>query len=87
MVPPWGKGSSSRGRTHDRNVLSGGSGGCRSRGGGSRAWVGAAGRGRRRPPHSGLKVVSFALLHHGWAGEGEEMERMGGREVSEMILE
>ena len=31
MVPPWGRGSSSRGRTDGRNVLSDGSGGCRSR--------------------------------------------------------
>ena len=53
---------------------------------GSRARVGAAGRGRRRLPHSGLEAVSSARLHHGWAGEGEEMERMGGGEVSEMIL-
>ena len=37
MVPPWGRGSSNRGGTHGRNVLSGGSGGCMSRhdGGGS----------------------------------------------------
>ena len=29
--------------------------------------------------------MSSALLHHGWIGEGEEMERMGGRDVSEVI--
>ena len=85
MVPPWGRGSSSRGRTHGRNVLSGGigegrsrhddgddnSGGCRYSGRGSRVKVGATGRGRRRPPHSGPEAVSSARLHHGWAGEGE----------------
>ena len=93
MVPPWGRGSSSRGRTHGRNDLSGGSGGCRSRhrsdgsGGGSRNWVGAAGKGRRRLPHYGPEAVSSVRLHHGWAREGEEMERLGGREVLEMILE
>ena len=31
MVPPRGRGSRSRGRTHGRNVLSGDSGGCKSR--------------------------------------------------------
>ena len=31
MVPPWGRGSSSRGRTYGRNVLSGSSGGYMSR--------------------------------------------------------
>ena len=97
MVPHWGRGSNSRGRTHGRNALSGDSGGCRSRhggggggghdGGGSRAWVGARRRGRRRLPHSGPEAMSFAHLHHVWAGEGEEMERLGGREVLEMILE
>ena len=107
MVPPWGRGSNSKGITYGRNVLSDDSGGCKSRhgdggsgghsgggsggwrcsGGGSRAWVGAADRGRRRLPHSRPKTMSFARLHHGWAREGEEMERLGGREVSEMILE
>ena len=104
VVPAWGRDSSSRGRTHGRNVLSGdrrrhggsdsgggrssgGSGSWRYSGGGSRARVGSAGRGRRRLPHSGPEAVSSAHLHHGWTGEGEEMERMGGGEVSEMILE
>ena len=36
-------------------------------------------------PHSGPEAVSSALLHHGWVGEGEEMEKMGGGEVSEVI--
>ena len=101
MVPHWGRGSSSRGRTYGRNVLSGGSGGGRSRhggcgsgggrsrhgGSGSGARVGAAGRGRRRLPHFRPEAVSSACLHHGCAGEGEEMEMMGGGEVSELILE
>ena len=88
MVPPRGRGSGSRSRTYDRDALSGGSGGCRSKhsgdnrgcksnDSGSRARVGAAGRGRRRLPHSGPDVVSSACLHHGWVGEGEEMERRG----------
>ena len=95
MVPPWGRGSSSRGRTHGRNVLSSGSGDYMSRHGGgdsgghyddnNRAWVGASDRGRRRLPHSRPEAVSSARLHHGWVGKGEEMERMGGREVLEMI--
>ena len=89
MVPPWGRGSSSRGRTHGRNVLRSGSGGGRSRHGddGSEAKVGAADRGRRRLPHSRPEAVSSARLHHSWAREGEEMERMGGGGFSEMILE
>ena len=29
-------------------------------------------------------AVTSAHLHHGWVGEGEEMERIGGRKVSEM---
>ena len=44
-------------------------------------------QGRRRRPHSGPETVSSVRLHHGWAGEGEDMERLGGREVSKMILE
>ena len=99
MVPPWDRGSNSRGRTHGKNALSGGSGGYKSRhgDGGSggwrcssddiRAWVGATDRGRRRVPHSRPEAVSSARLHHGCAVEGEEMERLRGREVSEMILE
>ena len=92
MVPPWGMGSSSRGRTHGKNVLSGGSrtrhgdgssgghgsgdsGGCRCSDGGTRAWVGAAGRGRRSLPHFGPEAVSTACLHHGWAGERDEEDR------------
>ena len=64
------------------------SGGCRSKhDGGNGARVGAAGRGRRRLPHSGLKAVFSARLHHGWAGEGEEIEKMGGGGVLEMIME
>ena len=82
MVPPRGRGSDSRSRTHGKDALSGGS---KSSGGWSRAVVGAVDRGRRRLPHSGSKVVSFACLHHGWVGEGEEMERRGGREISEVI--
>ena len=86
IVPPRGRGSDSRSRTHGRDALSGGSGdgrsrhggGSRSSGGGSRAWVGAAGRRRRRLPHSGPEAVSSARLQHGWVGEGEEMERMEG---------
>ena len=95
MVPPWGRGSSSRGRTHGRNILSSGSGSYMSRHGGgcsgghgdddNKAWVGASGRGRRRVPHYGPEAVSFTRLHHGCVGEGGEKERMGGREVSEMI--
>ena len=95
MIPPWGRGSSSRGIAYGRNVLSGGrsrhgggsSGGCRCGGDGNRARVGGVGRGKRRLPHFGLEAMSSARLHHGWAGEGEEIERMGGGEVLEMILE
>ena len=39
----------------------------------------------RRLSHFGLEVVSSACLHHGWVGEGEEMERIGGEEVSKVI--
>ena len=96
MVLPWNKGSGIRSRTYGRDVLNGGSGksrhdgsgccksGSGSSGGGRRARVGAAGRGRRRLPHSRLEAVSSALNHHGWVGEGEDIERMGGRKVSEM---
>ena len=35
--------------------------------------------------HYGLEAVSFVRLHHGWVGEGEEMERMGGGEFSKVI--
>ena len=31
--------------------------------------------------------MSSTRLHHGWAGEGKEIERMGGGGLSEMILE
>ena len=62
----------------------GGSGGYNSDSG-RRAKVGAADRGRRRLHHSRPKAVSSASLHHGWAGEGEEMEKMGGGGFSEMI--
>ena len=91
MVPPRNRGSGSR---STRDVLSSnggrsrhsGSGDCRSSsgcsGGGRRARVRASGKGRRRLPHSGPNVVPSARLHHGWVGEGEEMERMGGRKVS-----
>ena len=100
MVPPRGRASNSRSRTHGRDALSGGrsrhggesrskhdggNSGCRSSDGGSRARVGAACKGRRRFPHSGSEVVSSARLHHGWVGVGEEMERRGGGEVSEVI--
>ena len=100
MVPPWGRGSS-RGRTHGRNVLSGSSGGCRSRhgdgssgghddnnggwrcsGGGSRAQVGAAGRGKRRLPHSRPEAMSSACLYHG--GDGEVGWKRGFRNDSGM---
>ena len=65
---------------------SGGESRCyKSSGGRSRTRVGAAGRGRRRLSHSGPEAVSSTLLHHGWVGEGEGMERMGGGEVSEVI--
>ena len=108
MVPPRGRGSDIRSRTHGRDALSGGSSGSRSRHGddsgsgcacrsrhgngssgcrssGDRARVRDAGKGRRRLPHSGLEAMSSERLHHGWVGEGEEMERMGGGEVSEVI--
>ena len=108
MVPPQGRGSDRRSRTHSKDALSGGSGGNRSQhsgcsGGGSRrkndggsissksndvrsrARVGAAGRGRRRLSHSGWNVVSSVRLHHGWVGEVEEMERMAGGEVLEVV--
>ena len=29
--------------------------------------------------------MSSTRLHHGWVGEGEEMERRGGGQVSEVI--
>ena len=58
----------------------GGSRGCKSSDGGSRARVGATGRGRRKLPHSGSEAVSSMHLHHGWIGEGEEMEMRGGEE-------
>ena len=96
-VPAWGTSSSNRGlgsgknlcRTHDKTVITSGSGSCRSRhgsggngggsnGGGRRAKVGTTGRGRIRLPHSGPEAMSSTRLYHGWAGEGEEMERMGG---------
>ena len=87
-----GRGSDNRSRTQGRDALNGGSGGgCRSRHDGgssgcrSRARVGATGMGRRRLPQSGLEAVSSARLQNGWVGEGEEMERMGGGEVSEVI--
>ena len=102
MVPPRGKGSDNRSKTHGGDALSGGSGcgriqhagesgsksrskhggnssGCKSRGDGSKARVGAASKGRRRLPHSGLEAVSSTHLHHGWVGEGAEMERRGRR--------
>ena len=111
MVPPWGKGSSSRSRTHGRDALSGGNcGGGGSRHGGGGSWHDSGGsgscrskhgddnngyrrsRGRRILPHFGPKAVSYAHFHHGWVGEGEKMERMGGGgggvgggEVSEVI--
>ena len=99
MVPPRSKGNGNRSRTHGGDALSGGSGGDRSRHGGdigcgcrsrhddgsSGCRNGAVGRGRRRLSHSGPKDVSFMCLHHGWVGEGEEMERMGGGKVSEVI--
>ena len=97
MVPPRGRGSDSRRRTHGRDALSGGgrirhgcdsgdgfrsrhdddSSGSRISDGGSKAMVRATGRGRRRLLHYGKEVVSSTRLHHGWVGEGEEMERMG----------
>ena len=40
---------------------------------------------RRRLPHSWPEAVSSVRLHHGWVGDGEEMEKMGGREVSEIM--
>ena len=48
------------------------------------AKVGVASRGRRRLPHLGPDAVSSSRLDHGWVDEGEEMERIGGRNVSEM---
>ena len=59
--------------------------GCSSSGDGSRAKVGAAGIGRRRLSHSGSEAMYSARLHHGWVEEGEEMERRGGGEISEVI--
>ena len=55
MVPPQGRGSDNRSRTHGRDALSGGGGSKSKHGGdgGNRARVGVAGRGRRRLPHSG----------------------------------
>ena len=46
----------------------------------SRARVGAAGRGRRRLLHFGSEAVSFACLHHGWVGEGEEISEVSWNE-------
>ena len=81
-------GSSSRGRTHDRTALSSNKSSGRGRqGGGSgrggwncnsgcgRAWIGAVDRGRRRAVRPRTVVVSSAGLHHGWAREGEEVEK------------
>ena len=83
------RGNESRSRTHGKDALSGGNGGCskgcRSIGGWSRARVGAVGRGRRILSHSGSESMSSACLHHGWVGEGEEMERRGGGEISKVI--
>ena len=99
MVPPRGKGNGSRSRTHGGDALSGGSGSDRIRhsgdiGGGCRSKHdddssgcrnGAVGRGMRRLSHTGPKALSFTRLHHGWVGKGEEVERMGGGEVSKVI--
>ena len=89
MVPPQNRGSSGRG---SRGVLSGSSGGSRSRHDGNnggrssddimRDRLGASSRGRRRLPHSWPEVMPSVRLHHGRVGEGEEMERMGGIKVS-----
>ena len=91
MVPAWGRSNNNRGmgsssslcRTHNRTALGSGKGGGGSRrghnnDGGGRARVGPAGRGRRGAAHPRSEVVSSTRLHHGWAREGEEMERMGG---------
>ena len=99
MVPPWGGGSSSRGRIHGGNALSGRSGGCRSRQGGGhgggcsggwncsgdedRACNGAAGRGRRRAAHPRLVAMTFMGLRHGWAREREEVERKTSKHGNE----
>ena len=82
MVPPRGRGSNSRSRTHGRDALSNGSSGCNSSGGGTRARARAIDKGRRRLSYSRLKVVSSVHLHHGWVVEGEDIERMEGGEVS-----
>ena len=89
VVPPRNRGSDGR----SRDVLSGGSGNGGSRhgdsgssGGSGKTRVGASGRGRRRLTHSRPKVMPSTRLHHNWAGEGVEMERMGGRKVSKMKL-
>ena len=71
-----GRGGSGSRRGH--NSGGGGSGGGRSSsGGGGRAMVGPASRGRRGAAHLRSEAVSFARLHHGWAREEEEMEKMG----------
>ena len=90
MVSPWGRGistrgmggKSSRGGAHRRTALNdswgrhGGGGGRSWRCGcGDRAWIGAAGRGRGGAAHLRPEGVPSAGLHHGWAREGEEVER------------
>ena len=88
MVPPWGRSSSNKGmesssslyRTHGKIALGNGGGGSRrghSSGDGGRAKVGPADRGRRGAAHPRSEALSSARLHHGYAREGDDMERMG----------
>ena len=44
-------------------------------GGGGKAWIGAADKGRGGAGHHRPKSVSSAGLHHGWAREVEEVEK------------
>ena len=39
------------------------------------AWIGAVGKGRGGATHPRPESVSSEGLHHGWAREGEEVER------------
>ena len=69
MVPTWGGSSSNKGMgsssslciTYGRTAL--------GSGGGGRARVGPAGKGRRGAVHPRSEVVSSSCLHHGWARE------------------
>ena len=90
VVSPRGRGSrgmggrNSRGGAYSSTALSGstsrhGGGGSRSgwksSGGGCRAWIGAAGKGRGGAARLRPESVSSVGLHLGWAREGEEVER------------